>query len=171
MVTVMVTDKSEFLQAWKEYVQFTGGVSDQYKCFADWQLKNGRLVEVHPYREYSAAFTEHMDVFLRRFQPRQKECYRNAFEVCCNFPEIKYVIGYACRYIPIVHAWNSFHGFHFDLTGELALKNQFDAHIAIVELDIEELSEFVTDEKEGGCLPELTSYFNRKFLKGRGASS
>lgn len=54
----------------------------------------------------------------------QKQCFRNAYYMMQAHPDIYYVEGYTGMklgdsILPIEHAWNIWHGIHFDITSEL----------------------------------------------------
>jgi hypothetical protein len=95
--------------------------------------------------------------FLKRFEPKIKECYETAFQCSFRCPEIEYVEGYADLSIPLAHAWNYYKGIHFDLTAELALGRESDNnYLQLIKLDNEELLEAALKTKRKG---EFVTYF------------
>ena len=63
-----------------------------YSCIEDFVLRNGR--------QWTPA------ALPPKLQPgKRRECFKNAFDLAMSVTGLRYVEGYACGVIPVLHAW------------------------------------------------------------------
>jgi hypothetical protein len=128
------------------------------RAFFEWLRDCYRDIEIRSYKDHPEV-REIVENYLTVSRPRPQQCYANAFNLSCLDHEISYVVGYAQAFLPIVHAWNSFGDFHFDLTAEVALGNlkRFTSYASIYALSHPE-----TMKVAGMCGvlgPEISDYY------------
>lgn len=94
---------------------------------------------------------------------QQKDCFNNSFRAMGSGDDDKYVLGYLLfnagdSEIPIEHAWVKQHGQYFDVT--LDPKDQ--KYISLVEIDIETLNDYASEEGHAPDLYSLNRFLGKK---------
>jgi len=92
----------------------------------------------------------------------QKQCYKNAAQLCTSCPGVKYVEGEISYHgIPIEHAWNKIDDKYFDITKDVLFNGSTDyaEYVSIIELSDTELYEFMIETGTYG------GFLREKFLK------
>lgn len=84
-------------------------------------LRDARVVRCKPMKEI---LPEHLVKRIKdTVKIKKKQCYRNATLIAQLDPDIRYVEGkFEFLGISIEHAWNEYKGSFFDVTSEVALK-------------------------------------------------
>jgi hypothetical protein len=133
--------------------------------FSKWKSDTATPVEVVSYSGLPIAKSINSNIRQGILQIRPKMCYDNSFWTASAIKDVKYCEGIAHKHIPIDHAWNSYKGSAFDLTGEIALKSYaaFDEHAMLIELSSEETMEMASTLKHSG--PYALAYFYKHVLK------
>jgi hypothetical protein len=133
--------------------------------FSRWKSETATPVEIVPYASLPIASEVDSEIKRGILKIKMKQCYDNSFWTAVNVKEAMYCEGLASKYIPIDHAWNSYEGSAFDLTGEIALKDfgSFDEHAQLIELSKDEAMEYAMALGHSG--PFSLAYFYRVVLK------
>ena len=125
--------------------------------FFEKQLESYKPVEIQSYTEHPEV-KKIVEQFLKGFKPRPKGCYNNSTQLTLFDSRFNYELGHAFYLIPIEHAWNSYDGFHFDLTAEIALKSTFEEYGLIKTLDQPLLLDLIGDNL---LPPTLVEVYNQ----------
>jgi hypothetical protein len=111
--------------------QLTSFVSGRQRDYFNWQLENAEDITI-----------EKLPQEIKEKLPKKlfevKQCYVNAYKVCSQIREAKYVEGMASIHgIPIDHAWVEINGKHYDPTNEFVFDNEskLTDYVAIQKYD------------------------------------
>lgn len=126
--------------------------NEQQKKYFEWQLHNSKTIIVTPTELIRAKYPQ-INNYLITEAPVIKQCYSNASKLSMYIPEVKYVEGLVSLFgIPIEHAWNEINGEYFDITFDLARKNDpeptkyrdspYEEYLSIIELDSEKVMDY-----------------------------
>lgn len=86
--------------------------------FLQWRMSKQKLVEVQSWLSHHELKLNLAD-YLEKNPPRPNHCYDNAMRLCQDIPGVRYVLGRVTGDgVTVDHAWNEYHGIHFDVTRE-----------------------------------------------------
>ena len=125
----------------------------------EWMLDNAKVVKIHSYKEHPEV-KKSVEVFLTHNEVAMKACYSNAFSMASVAENFRYVLGQAPSIIPIDHAWNSFEGFHFDLTNEIVHQGKAFAPEYVMFKDFESDEVYTIMRSMQDMIPDIWIWLN-----------
>ena len=139
---------------------------EKQKRFYQWEYRVSKPVDVVPYKSVPGLGPV-VTAFLKRYKPKIKECYVTAWRVTMDIPGVYYIDGFRDLTkipIPIEHAWNYYKGKYFDLTSEIALKDDVRRvnYLQMLKLNRTELSIITLRTKTYGGY--IGDYYLHKIL-------
>jgi len=157
---MMTNSGSKIINYYKQFAKLTSG---NQKDFWEWKIANAEILRHVKTDDIRKEYPE-IDEYLKNnvHNVRQKECYKNAGELCINVEGVDYVEGeISFKGIPIEHAWNKIDGKYFDITKDILFPHNSDyaEYVKIIELDVKEYSRFLFKYKHWG------GFILEKYLK------
>jgi len=156
----MTNSESQIINYFKQFAKMTSG---NQKDFWDWKLENAQVLTHVKTDEIRDQYPE-IDEWIKNNKVNivQKQCFRNAGQLCINVDGVDYVEGEILYHgIPIEHAWNKIDGKYFDITKDILFPHNSDyaEYVKIIELDVKEYSRFLFKYKHWG------GFILEKYLK------
>ena len=135
----MTNSESQIINYFKQFAKMTSG---NQKDFWDWKLENAQVLTHVKTDEIRDQYPE-IDEWIKNNKVNivQKQCFRNAGQLCINVDGVDYVEGEILYHgIPIEHAWNKIDGKYFDITKDILFPHNSDyaEYVKIIELDVKE---------------------------------
>jgi hypothetical protein len=150
-ISTKLNEGSQIIKYIKDAANMTSGAQ---KKFWQWKLKNAKLlthVKTDEIRQLYPEIDEHLK--NSHYSVEQKQCYKNAGQLCLNVEGVSYVEGEISLHgIPIEHAWNKIDGKYFDITKDILFGNASDyaEYVKIIELEMPEYAGFILKHKHWG---------------------
>ena len=142
--------------------------------FWKWQDKESKIVKARSYKSDPKLETI-VNKELKINSPRIKECYRNAFMIALDQPDIDIIVGYtaALGAVPLEHAWNYYKPkkMHFDLTMELCIKkpSEKELYLQIIHTDAKKAMPIMTSN-QFSIMGFIGAWFEKNIASRREAS-
>ena len=152
----MTNSESQIINYFKQFAKMTSG---NQKDFWDWKLENAQVLTHVKTDEIRDQYPE-IDEWIKNNKVNivQKQCFRNAGQLCINVDGVDYVEGEILYHgIPMEHAWNKIDGKYFDITKDILFPHNSDyaEYVKIIELDVKEYSRFLFKYKHWGGFIQL----------------
>jgi len=154
-----------------DYMKQVAGMFKEQRQSDYWQWKvdNAKELKHVSTSEIREKYPQ-IDAYLKnsRHNVVQKECYKNAGQLCTNVEGVSYVEGEISYHgIPIEHAWNKIDGKYFDITKDVLFSKNSDyaEYVALIELDFKEYSRMILKHKHWG------GFVHEKYVEEKGKKS
>lgn len=96
--------------------------------FYNWISEAAKPTQMRPYNQGGPELIQMIEEFRNYHEPECGDCYSTAAKLTIKFPQIKFCAGYVNDGLS-THAFNSYNGFYFDLTSEIAWLKTNYAHL------------------------------------------